>query len=76
MNTASGFLLYLIGGFALVVATIKIPGLQYYTGAFVIFLFMGGLFFAWLNAIRQGNKIPDAPREQEKENPPEQQSHS
>jgi len=58
LNTASGFLLYLAGSFALVIATILIPALEYYTGAFVIFLFMGGLFYSWLNAIRQANKIP------------------
>ncbi len=60
MNTATGFILYLIGSFALVFATVVTPALQYYTGAFVIFLFMGGLFYAWFNTIRQTNKMKDA----------------
>ncbi|HZW55561.1 MAG TPA: hypothetical protein VFF30_04665 [Nitrososphaerales archaeon] len=59
MNTASGFLLFLVAAFALIVALVLTPALRYYTGAFFIFLFMGGLFFAWLNTIRQTNKMKD-----------------
>jgi hypothetical protein len=57
MNTASGFGLYLLGAFALVLACLLTPVLRNYLGAFVIFLFIGGVFFAWLNTIRQTNNM-------------------
>ena len=59
MNTASGFLLFIVAAFALIVALVLTPALRYYTGAFFIFLFMGGLFFAWLNTIRQTSRMKD-----------------
>lgn len=76
MNTAGGLLLFLAGSFALVIATILISPLQYLTGAFVIFLFMAGLFYAWYNAIRQGNKISKEQRKLEEEKPTTQDSHA
>jgi hypothetical protein len=75
MNTAGGLLLFLAGSFALVIATILISPLQYLTGAFVIFLFMGGLFYAWYNTIRQGNKISKEQGRLEEEKPA-QESHA
>jgi hypothetical protein len=72
MNTASGFALYLVGSFVLVVVCLLTPAIRYYLGAFVIFLFMGGVFFAWLNTIRQTNKMIETtstpPPQQQKKN--------
>jgi len=57
MNTATGLILYLMGAFALVAVCVVTPAIRYYLGAFVIFLFMGALFFAWANTIRQTNNM-------------------
>ena len=57
MNTATGFALYLIASFALVIFAIRTPEIQYYTGGIVIALFIIGLFFAFGNAMRQGRKL-------------------
>lgn len=57
MNTATGLILYLIGAFALVAVCIVTPAIRLYLGAFVIFLFMGALFFVLANTIRQTNNM-------------------
>ncbi|MGI0085927.1 MAG: hypothetical protein ACREBQ_12680 [Nitrososphaerales archaeon] len=57
MNTAAGLSLFLLGSFVLLYTTIHIPSIEFYTGGIVIALFIFGLFFAFGNAIRQGNKI-------------------
>ena len=61
MNTATGFGLYLLGSFVLVAAFVVTPSIKYYLGAVVIFLFMGGVFFAWLNTIRETNNMIKSP---------------
>ncbi|MHB1908526.1 MAG: hypothetical protein ACYCQJ_06600 [Nitrososphaerales archaeon] len=57
MNTAIAVLLFFAASFALIYAAIMTPLIQFYTGGIVIALFMTGLFYAWLNAIRQGRKL-------------------
>ena len=62
MNAATGFGLYLLGSFVLVAAFVLTPAVRYYLGAVVIFLFMGGVFYAWLNTIRQTNNMIRSPQ--------------
>lgn len=57
LNTAAGLGLFLLGSFALLYATTRFASVQYYTGGIVIALFISGLFYAFGNAIRQGNKV-------------------
>jgi hypothetical protein len=61
MNAATGFGLYLLGSFVLVASFVLTPAVRYYLGAVVIFLFMGGVFYAWLNTIRQTNNMIKSP---------------
>jgi len=61
MNTASGLALYLVGSFVMVAAFVVTPSIKYYLGAVVIFLFMGGVFYAWLNTIRQTQNMLKTP---------------
>jgi hypothetical protein len=67
-NTALGLALFLIAAFALIAVAISTPAIQFYTGGIIIALFMAGLFYAYLNAIRQGNKLKAEP--QPDQNPP------
>ena len=53
MKSVTTLLLFLAGAFALVVAMIELPAYTKYTGEIFILLFMGGLFFALANTIRQ-----------------------
>ncbi len=62
MNTAAGLGLFLLGSFALLYATTRFPSTQYYTGGIVIALFISGLFYAFANAIKQGNKAAKGER--------------
>ena len=57
MNTATGYLLFFVGSFALLITLLETPALEFYTGAFVIFLFLGVMFYALLNTIRQTSKM-------------------
>ncbi len=75
LNTAAGFALYLVGAFALVIIAMETPSIQYYTGGIVIGLFIFGLFFAYVNAMRQTRRLVEKrPEEEEKkeEQPPKQ----
>lgn len=57
MNVLAAFGLYLLGAFTLIVLALLGILPTNYLGGFVIAGFIGGLFFAWLNAWRQGNKL-------------------
>ena len=57
LNTAIAVLLFFVASFVLIYAAITTPLVQFYTGGIVVALFMTGLFYAWLNAIRQGRKL-------------------
>ena len=57
MNVLSGFALYLLGAFALILLSIFNILPVNYLGGFVIAGFIGGLFFPWLNAWRQGEEM-------------------
>lgn len=57
MNVLTGFGLYLLGAFALIVLALFDVLPTIYLGGFVIAGFIGGLFFAWLNAWRQGENL-------------------
>jgi hypothetical protein len=57
MNVLQGFCLYLLGAFILVVLALFNIVPTNYLGGFVIAGFIGGLFFAWLNAWHQGEKM-------------------
>jgi hypothetical protein len=63
MNTATGLLLFLAASFAMVVALIRTPALQFYVGAFVIFLFLGGIIYVWLNTVRQTSRMNNTAQE-------------
>jgi hypothetical protein len=54
MNVITGFGLFLGGAFLLIVLALLNVLPTNYLGGFVIACFIGGLFFAWLNAWRQG----------------------
>ncbi len=74
LNTAAGLGLFLLGSFALLYTTIHIPSIEFYTGGIVIALYIFGLFYAFGNAIRQGNKIVEseahaAPQAEQKPQP-------
>ncbi len=43
MNTLTALLLFLVGGFALVIGFLSVPSIQYYTGGVLIGLFIAGL---------------------------------
>jgi protein-S-isoprenylcysteine O-methyltransferase Ste14 len=66
MNTAGGFVLFLLGAFALVVLFLRFPSIQYYTGAGFILLFMAGVFYIWANTIRQTRKFDEKQSEERK----------
>jgi hypothetical protein len=61
MNVLEGFGLYVFGAFSLVILALFNVVPTNYLGGFVIAGFIGGLFFAWLNAWRQGEKITKQP---------------
>lgn len=57
MNVLTAIGLYLLGAFTLIVLALLGILPTNYLGGFIIAGFLGGLFFAWLNAWRQGNKL-------------------
>ncbi len=68
MNVLAAFALYLLGAFALILLSLYNILPVNYLGGFVIAGFVGGLFFAWLNAWRQGEKmkVEEKPKDLEK----------
>jgi hypothetical protein len=60
VNTAIALVLFLLGSFGVIIAAIRTPAVQYYTGGIVIALFVGGLFLAWGLTIVQTKKIAAA----------------
>ena len=70
MNTLTGLLLFLAGAFALIIAFIRTPAIQYYTGGVIIGLFIAGLLYAWGNTIRQTRKLGALPQEPEQKASP------
>jgi len=59
LNTAGAIGLFLLGAFALIVAFLSFPSIEYYTGGAIIALFIAGLFYVWGNAIRQTRNIDE-----------------
>jgi hypothetical protein len=59
MNTGIGLTLFFLGAFALIVAMVSIPSIQFYTGGAFVGLFMAGLFYAWGNAWRQTKRLEE-----------------
>jgi hypothetical protein len=66
LNTATAMVLFLLGSFALIIAFVRTPSIQYYTGGVVIALFMAGLFYAWGNSIIQTRKMEDKLAQEQK----------
>lgn len=67
MNTATGLVLFLLGAFALIIAALRVPSIQFYTGGIFIALFMFGAFYAWGNTIRQTRKLEQKEKEEQKQ---------
>jgi len=62
LNTAAAMLLFLLGSFALIIAFVETPSIQYYTGGVIIALFIAGLFYAWGNSIIQTRRLDEKPK--------------
>jgi len=58
--------LFLAGSFALIIAFVKTPSIQYYTGGVIIALFMAGIFFAFGNSILQTRRLDENQKEEPK----------
>ncbi len=52
-------ILFLLGSFALIIAFVETPSIQYYTGGVIIALFIAGLFYAWGNSIIQTRRLDE-----------------
>jgi hypothetical protein len=59
LNTGIGLALFFLGGFALIVAMVRIPSVEFYTGGAFIALFIAGLFYTWGNAWRQSKRLDE-----------------
>ena len=64
MNVEMGYLLYLFGAFAAIALALFNIIPTNYLGGVVIAYFIVGLCFAWLNAIRQGEKMAKTERQE------------
>jgi hypothetical protein len=64
LNTLGAILLFLAGSFALIIAFVRTPSIQYYTGGVVIGLFMAGIFFAFGNSILQTRRLEEAQKKE------------
>lgn len=73
MKPIAGYLLFLIGSFALIIGMFAFPAYQAYTGALVILLYVVGLFYAFGNAIRQTKKMGETEKEEEAPKPQQEQ---
>lgn len=60
METAAGIALFLLGSFALILAALLIPQIEFYIGGIFILLFIVGLFYVWGNTTRQSRKLEQA----------------
>jgi len=58
--------LFLAGSFALIIAFVKTPSIQYYTGGVIIALFMAGIFFAFGNSILQTRRLDENQKDETK----------
>ena len=78
MNAITGYVLFLVGSFALIIGMFALPSYQSYTGALVILFYIVGLFYAWWNAIRQTRKMAETKEEKEVVEPPKvsQEQHA
>ena len=64
LNTVTAMLLFLLGSFALIIAFVETPSIQYYTGGVIIGLFMAGIFFTYGNSIRQARRLEEMQKEE------------
>jgi FtsH-binding integral membrane protein len=67
LNTAGAIGLFIVGSFALIIAFLRVPQLEFLIGGTVVALYMVGLFYAWANTIRQTRKMDEKEARERKE---------